>query len=44
MTGRNVGLAWVMQGVAELAILKTIIILGIAIFFFYRREVAELSL
>ncbi|MBI1825340.1 MAG: hypothetical protein HY287_13710 [Planctomycetes bacterium] len=44
VTGRNVGLAWVLQGFGELVVLETFILLGIAIFFFYRREVAELSL
>jgi len=44
VTGRNVGLAWVLQGFGELVVLETVVLLGIAIFFFYRREVAELSL
>lgn len=44
VTGRNVSLVWVLQAIGELALLKTVIILGLAILLFYRREVAELSL
>ena len=43
VNGRNVGLVWVLQGVAELVVLKTTLILGLAILLFYRREVAEVS-
>jgi hypothetical protein len=43
VNGRNVSLVWVLQAVTELALLKTAIILGLAILFFYRREVAEIS-
>jgi hypothetical protein len=43
VNGRNVGLAWVLQGVADLAIIKTLIVLGLAMLLFQRREVAELS-
>lgn len=43
VNGRNVSLVWVLQAVTELALLKTVIILGLAILFFYRREVAEVS-
>jgi len=43
VNGRNVSLVWVLQAVTELALLKTAIILGLAILFFYRREVAEVS-
>jgi len=42
--GRNVSLAWVLQAVGELALLKTGIALGLAMLFFHRREVAEVSL
>lgn len=43
VNGRNVGLVWVLQGIGELVIVKTVIVLGLAVLFFYRREVAELS-
>ncbi|MCH7839731.1 MAG: hypothetical protein IID38_05795, partial [Planctomycetes bacterium] len=43
INGRNVSLVWVLQAVAELAVLKTVIVLGLAILLFYRREVAEVS-
>lgn len=43
VNGRNVSLAWVLQGVTELVLLKTAIVLGIAMLLYYRREVAELS-
>ncbi len=43
VNGRNVGLVWVLQGIAELAVVKTLILLGLAILFFHRREVAEVS-
>ncbi len=43
VNGRNVGLVWVLQGVADLVILKTVVVLGLAILLFYRREVAETS-
>lgn len=42
--GRNVSLAWVLQAIGELAVLKTGIALGLAMLFFHRREVAEVSL
>jgi len=41
--GRNVSLVWVLQGVAEVGLLKTFIVLGLAILLFHRREVAEVS-
>ena len=43
VNGRNVSLVWVLQGIAELAMLKTLIVLGFAILLFHRREVAEVS-
>ena len=43
VNGRNVGLVWVLQGITELAVVKTLILLGLAILFFHRREVAEVS-
>ena len=43
VNGRNVSLVWVLQGIGELAILKTLVVLGFAMLFFYRREVAEVS-
>jgi hypothetical protein len=43
VSGRNVSLVWVLQAVAELAMIKTIIILGLAILLFHRRELAEVS-
>jgi hypothetical protein len=43
VNGRNVSLVWVLQGIAELAVVKTLILLGLAILFFHRREVAEVS-
>jgi len=43
VNGRNVSLVWVLQGIGDLAILKTAIVLGLAMLLFYRREVAEVS-
>lgn len=43
VTGRNVSLVWVLQAVTELALLKTLIVLGLAILLFHRRELAEVS-
>ncbi len=43
VNGRNVGLVWVLQGVGELVLLKTVIVLGLAVLLFHRREVAEVS-
>ncbi len=43
VSGRNVGLVWVLQAVSELVLIKAVIVLGIAILLFHRREVAELS-
>lgn len=43
VNGRNVSLVWVLQGIGELAILKTVIVLGLAMLLFHRREVAEIS-
>ncbi|MEK6798514.1 MAG: ABC transporter permease subunit [Planctomycetota bacterium] len=43
VNGRNVGLVWVLQGMSELALVKTAILLGLAMLLFQRREVAEAS-
>ena len=43
VAGRNVSLVWVLQATAELVLLKTLLILGLAVLFFHRREVAEVS-
>ncbi len=43
VNGRNVSLVWVLQAIGELAMLKTLIILGLAMLLFHRREVAEVS-
>lgn len=43
VNGRNVGLVWVLQAVTELAMIKTLIVLGFAILLFHRRELAEVS-
>ncbi len=43
VNGRNVSLVWVLQAIAELAAFKTVLVLGLAILLFYRREVAEVS-
>lgn len=44
VNGRNVPLVWVLQAMTELAGLKTAIALGVAMFLFHRRELAEISL
>jgi len=43
VNGRNVSLVWVLQATTELVLVKSLIILGLAVLFFHRREVAELS-
>lgn len=43
VNGQNVGLVWVLQAVGEVALLKTGIVLGLAVLLFHRREVAEIS-
>ncbi len=43
VNGRNVSLVWVLQGVFWLVMAKTVIVLGLAILLFHRREVAEVS-
>ncbi len=43
VAGRNVSLVWVLQATAELVLLKTLLVLGLAVLFFHRREVAEVS-
>ena len=42
--GRNVGLYWTLEGVVFLFILRTGFVLGLAMLFFHRREVSEVSL
>jgi hypothetical protein len=37
VSGRNVSLVWVLQAVTELAMIKTLIVLGLAILLFHRR-------
>ncbi|UCE58717.1 MAG: ABC transporter permease [Phycisphaerales bacterium] len=44
VNGRNVSLVWVLQALSELVLLKTTIIIGLAILLFHRREVAETSI
>ena len=41
--GRNVSLAWVLNGLVWLVLVKTGIALGLAMLLFHRREVAEVS-
>jgi len=43
VSGRNVSLVWVLQAVTELALIKTLVVLGVAILLFHRRELAETS-
>ena len=43
VNGRNVGLVWVLQAVTDLVFVKTLIVLGLAILLFHRRELAEVS-
>jgi len=43
VNGRNVGLVWVLQAIAELVLLKSLVIIGFAVLLFHRREVAEVS-
>lgn len=43
VNGRNVPLAWVMQGFGVLGLLQTGIVLGLAVLLFRRREIAETS-
>jgi hypothetical protein len=44
VNGRNVTLVWVLQGVFGLVLIQTTLILGLAMLFFQRREVAEVSI
>jgi len=44
VNGRNVGLVWVLQAVTDLVLLRTSLVLGMAMLLFQRREVAEVSL
>lgn len=44
VNGRNVSLVWVLQGIVDLALIKTLIVLGLAMLLFHRREVAEVSI
>lgn len=43
VNGRNVSLVWVLQATTELVLLKSLLVLGLAILLFHRREVAEVS-
>lgn len=43
VNGHNVALVWVLQGIADLVVIRTVIVLGLAILLFHRREVAEVS-
>jgi len=43
VNGRNVSLVWVLQGVSELVLIKTLIVLLVGMLLFQRREVAEVS-
>jgi len=44
VNGRNVPLVWVLQAMSDLVLLKTLIVLGLAMLLFHRREVAEVSI
>jgi len=43
VNGRNVSLTWVMLGIANLVLLRTVVALGLAMLLFHRREVSEVS-
>ena len=43
VNGRNVSLVWVLDAVVWLVLVKTSIVLGLAMLLFHRREVAEAS-
>lgn len=43
VNGRNVSLMWILQAFSELVLLKTVLVLGLAMLLFYRREPAEIS-
>lgn len=43
VNGQNVSLVWVLNAIFWLVLIKTVIVLGLAVLFFHRREVAELS-
>lgn len=43
VNGRNVSLVWVLHGVLWLVVVKTGIVLGLAMLLFHRREVGEVS-
>jgi len=43
VSGHNVSLAWVLQGVGVLVFVQTFAVLGLAVLLFHRREVAEVS-
>jgi len=43
INGRNVSLVWVLQGIVELGLIKTSLMLGLAMLLYYRRELAEVS-
>ncbi len=43
VTGRNVSLVWVLQAITDLTLIRTLVVLGLAILLFHRRELAEVS-
>ena len=43
VSGRNVSLVWVLEAVRDLGLIQTLGALGLAMLFFHRREVAEIS-
>ncbi|MFQ5473171.1 MAG: ABC transporter permease [Dehalococcoidia bacterium] len=43
VNGHNVSLSWVLSGVLWLVLVKTVVVLGMAVLLFHRREVAEVS-
>jgi hypothetical protein len=43
VSGRNVSLVWVLNGIGELVLFQTTFVLGIAMLLFHRREVSEVS-
>ncbi len=43
VNGNNVPLKWVLEGIGELVLLQTTVVIGLAMIVFHRREVAEVS-
>jgi len=43
VNGRNVSLVWVLQAVSDLVVVKTAVVLALAVLLFHRRELAEIS-